>query len=291
MQSLTALRVFSTLATLAALLCLNSNSFHFIVAVVGLGHYALSVWYSRNVLQEVRNNRAGFIGFFLALLLFAACLRFEWPGLILLFGIHHLFNEVYLPSAYYPAATSNADATLGGLRFIFHSLVYYIVIFSVQAFAVRALAPHLTVLALCTLVYFWTINHREKNPRIRRDLLLSELVILAFVGLTFMHPLGFFGILFFHFVFWIFFPLVRIKKRGAVAVRNYFVQTIVVTAIIACVLYHFDEPYFGRLFFDRNSAAVKWLRLAGYFHIITSFSLSAMNPRIVRKLFAIRRTA
>jgi len=281
--------------SLASLIALHAafsrNMFLLLLSALGLGHYVMSAIYSRGTVIGYLKNTSQLVAFGMLIVLSLFLTFFEWPGLIFLFGIHHVFTEVYAPNTFYPNETLLQNKRLLFLRYFFHSFSYVLVVQAIMGNHIKVLRLEILGLALIAITYLLFLIQSKISTHTKKDIVAAEIIFLLFVAFSFWTSQGFLGLLFYHFIFWFYFPIHKIKRSGLASVRTYVLKTAGITTVIGSALYYADSQNMREYNFIRTSQSLYYLKLFSYIHIMTALALSKMNPRFIQEIFSPKNSA
>lgn len=252
-----------------------------LVFSVGFGHYALSVIYAKEPIRRVLSRPRSIIAL-LALALLSYALFTRQFSLLILFAIHHVFNEVYLPDRVLKITDKAHLIALRFTRLALNAFAFVIMVRHAPEF-VRWDGPLLyaglaaSAVALTLLI----LPLRKSAPHgVWLDLCAFEAVGLLMVALSFYTRITFLDIVLYHFVFWALYPLPKMFERGPRPALTYLGLNVALTT--AFFLVSPSSPA-ARLF---NPA--QWedqFRFWSYFHIATAFALSTAFPVWITRWF------
>jgi len=283
---------------------LSSPVFTASLVLLGLTHYGVSFWYSGPVAARLLSRPRSIIPFLLLLVCVAGITFARWPPIVLFFGIHHVLSEVFTPMALYPSLErSENPRALIGLKYLFHTLCYFLLIKQGLPKVVFEM-PFLTwALAITALWYFYLIyeskgeskseskeeseskSESEADAKARTDLLMSEALFLGLALFSQFRTVGFNQILAYHFLFWAFFPLSKIAQGGGRAILKYATITVVVGVLVVLSLKQLGSMASHTYLKSWTNQGYFYLTLVGFIHIGLSFALSRQNPGFVRRIF------
>lgn len=247
-----------------------------------LAHYALAFWYARKrftIFKELRTALPAF--FFITLGLAAYILNFP---LLFFFGIHHAFNEVYLNSRCLPRINKKDQIRYNIFGLLFHAFLY---LYLFRAYPIEHKIPSeyfAYALALSGLLYIGAIIQMQKQLK-NADffwLIFTEPAVAAcLILLTQDWDMRVEYIIFYHVVFWTFFPIGAFYKKNPNQLINYFALTLLVIAfftIFSPLIY--SNPDHWQFY---ESQFYLW----GYIHITFSFFMSDAHPAWITRWFRV----
>jgi len=265
--------------------CVGRMGWYASLAVIGLSHYYLAFHYSRKRIAGIFANKKRAL-LSLALVALAVYLYSVDFSLTIIFGIHHVLTEAFFYKYQYRTPPENYRGYFNALKVLIHSLIYITALRFASDF--RWISPQIlySALALSIVLFlvFAVFNRREGEG----EVLLRDLGIIV-IGLVFVFVSQYYRLLFHHFVFyhfflWILAPLFREVKETRPKLGGYFALT---TLTIAGLLW-FTQPYLvaPKVFFA--SWIWKGFMLFSFIHILSSVSLSSLNPRWITNVFSSR---
>lgn len=283
---LSMVRAIAVLATVAAVVASQGTGmWRPLVATLGLGHYFVGLLYSGNQIRQVVSEprRAmALVGLGAA----GAALYVSDFSLLVLFGIHHAFNEAYILEK---AVDGSHDRRLHRLRAMgvaLHLAIYlFILRWSLGASlgsSPRLFALLTVFLAVSVVGYGWMLREARHamSPHQFRDCCMAALSGIAFVGLSLFVRFDLLHVVLYHFVFWMIFPVAGIARKGASRVARYGALTIAVNTVFFGIWLAGRDAVQGAamLFFEQ-------FYFWSYVHIATTLALSSANPKWLNDWF------
>jgi hypothetical protein len=270
------------------------------VLSIGFGHYLLSIWYARGKLAALGADWGTAIATLAAVLAGGILYVARFP-LFVYFAAHHVCNEVYINSTISDCLPIDRRRRFRAMALALHTLLYFTllrgdvaellvrrgVITSVIDFGM--LTPYLSALLLLAYVGYFGMLLRlrdELGTRALLELSVFEIAGLALWAVSFATPIRFLDVVCYHFVFWWFFPAVRLAQKGPAAVLRYAasMSLLVIGTFLLSPAVIPDYPL-------RNSVYMQQFVLWSNIHITSSFFLSNAHPNWIRKWFMPRRSA
>ena len=286
MPVLSLIRVVSiSSVALIAMQLPDETTFKSVVFSVGFGHYFMALLYSKRQISQVLGQTYSYLPLAAVLIAGTALYQYEYP-LVIYFAVHHAFNEVYVLD--HPIAGKNSSE-LKGFRasgIFLHLFVYFLILRDrpdLQFLDTRFL---LIGLAVSSLSFIYFLNSIRGSMKISEmiDHCSFELIGLFLATVSFFIEITFMQIIFYHFMFWILYPMPRVLKRGRSELLRYFILTLVITVPFIMVsplgIYSYDlytSPFFAHF--------MMW----SYLHITISFALSEAHPSWITYWFKPRR--
>jgi len=189
---------------------------YFTVFSLGLSHYLVSLLYSGRQLRNAISTPGAAAALGVVLLLGVMAYEQGLP-LWIYFGLHHVFNEVYLRARIDPLSERVQGGPLRAAALLLHGLIYVLLLFAGR---LESHAAALMLGALVGAVILYGVLLRQAwphlNPAQKGSHLFLEGVGLALVPVAFVYVIRLEYIVLYHFVFWALFPLHKLAStRGA----------------------------------------------------------------------------
>ena len=282
MPTLLLMRIASVgvVATLA-LIGLERDAWLSLLYSLGLAHFGLSFVYARSRITALSVHPRSALTV-LAIGAVGVALYFDHFPLVILFAMHHAFNEAYLPRSGLEPGSAN-ESRLKGSASLLHLCLYLALLRDAQYLrsidASLLLAPLLVAWAIHA---YWLVRLRGSLGR--RGLvehLGFELLVLGLVGASFFIEIGFLDVVLYHFVLWSLVPLPGLARRGSDhAVARYLAANAGLTVgfLALSPAGPLDYPMAGSLML---SQFLFW----SYVHFTTSVALSRAHPTWLTRLF------
>jgi len=252
-----------------------------LIISIGMGHYLIAFWYARNHLIHVVNQVDLRIPF--ALLCIGAFLLY-WDrfSLVIYFGFHHVFNEVYLLNRI------NKNKKVPKLQYfrnssIFLNIFIYIIVLrndSELAFIGKGVMYGGLGVSLALFAYYFMEIRKQMKFGELLDNCIFEVLGFVLIAASFFVEIKFLHVVLYHFFFWMFYPVPRMLTHGKNVVRNYIGLTLVCTvpfiiaSPIGIVSYDLKHSLFYALFI-----------IGSYVHITLSYALSDSHPNWILRIF------
>jgi hypothetical protein len=262
-------RLAAVCTTVFLFLQVGERALWSITVAVGLAHYLLAFIYSRSAIEANyvdvfhRNRTKGFV--FAGILAGSIVLGLFYPSIVFIFGLHHVFSDLYLfrdPKTDSPAT----EATLLP-RLLLNTVGYLTMVMPEQVSLMR----YYVVGGAVAVYLLLSLGNLAANGEKKRaaNLLAFELVGVAFVLFARTTGFGFRLSILYHFILWIFISLQRSKgwrlrhalEHASATSLMFFAVPIMPVALIS--------------FYRPNN----WLNFFGYIHIVMSFFISKLNPK------------
>jgi len=283
MPAIALLQVASIIATVVLYRAYPvSTSWYSLVFSLGFSHYLLALIYSHRQIRQV-GRQTHSIAPALAVLALGTVLYINNVPLYVYFGIHHVFNEVYLRRRSI-LRTDTTDAIGLSTSGIFLHFAAYFLLLRAKAITDSGYLPVvLTGLIIATVAYFYYLRRMQASLSAAKliDLCAFEVIVLALVPVAFFYKFTLQQIVCYHFVFWALFPMVRlIANRKIPSIALYSALTIG-SFMIFYTISPLGPPTLQislRTFLDQF---ILW----SYIHITISFILSSSHPEWIARWF------
>ncbi|MBI3248950.1 MAG: hypothetical protein HYZ50_20810 [Deltaproteobacteria bacterium] len=262
---------------------------------LGLAHYLASLIYARKQVVEFARQPDLFVPLFSILMIGAGVYLSRFP-LLIYFAFHHAFNTAYMLNRTLPADNPNVRA-FRGCVVLLHLFLYFFLLRAGAALEIgrsnpfaflalqRSSLPATALLAGLTICYggFFYYLYRLRSVLTRQTLIENcslELLGLGAVAASFYLNFSFMAVVFYHFVFWALFPLLKMYELGVGKLASYVGVTVLSLAVflllspIGMFSFLFPPLLFRQQFY-----------LWSYLHITTSFVLSNAHPQWIVQLF------
>lgn len=267
------LRLMILALTAAAQACLPPLLFISVLIALTFSHYAMAFYFSRHRLKSLLQRRSTYVPLAaLGLMIILTC-WFDAPSMLLVFGLHHVFNETYLGERFSVHSTRWAFFS----RVVFEVSLYTALIQPELLIATKGFA---TATLISGALAASLLNLMAVKKLSRNELLFSGGgALIGFLCLS-ANLGGLDFVLYYHFTYWALAPAYQLSQQGARAQMTYAAATLV--PIAAIFLFTPAAFHFGQTSLDDLS---RLTRIGGYFHIFSSFALSSAHPRFVRRWF------
>ena len=280
------LRIFSCVLVWALASTITPfPSFANVVVSFAFVHYLLSVRYAKNNIVRLMSTPREAISLAAVVLCAIAASRTDM-SLLLLFGVHHVCNEVYLLHRNLGAAQYGQAKLLRASALVFNFAIYLAILRRVPQIAFIDHTCLFIVLA-CSCVFFsmnlWKMRRVLTSPSLI-DLCMLEGLGLIFLGVSFFVDIKLLHIVMYHFIFWGLNPIRSMLKQGGSRVLEYTVLNVALAALFIVMSplgplpFHFSASDYSTQF-----------RFWSFIHIISSFALSAAHPGWIRRWFQPRK--
>jgi hypothetical protein len=278
----TTIRLVSILivASLAGLLS-DYHIWNNFVFSFGFCHYAMALYYSKNKATQMLSQPSSYMPLVIVLM-FGGLLYWRDFSLVIYFAAHHMFNEVYLMKF---SNRVEDHPSMSRLRTssLFLNLFVYLVLLQDHR-DLRLLDPRLfysgLALSIASYVFYLTAVRSSMTRLELIDASAFELIGLLLVGLSFFVKITFLQIVCYHFVFWVLYPMGKIRAQGSGELTRYLGWTAGLTAfffLLSPVGLLRHSPI-AALFYPQF---ILW----SYIHITISYALSSSHPEWITRWF------
>jgi len=282
MLSHTLTRLVAVLLTVVAVGVTSDIVWFSIVWSAAFAHYLLALFYSKKKIHDLVRRGYRVLLWSGLTMLAGAALYFGQFSLLLYFGVHHVFNEVYLVNK----RLSLHDKALRG-RFIrsgliLNSMIYVVLMRNYQEFDWVPDEVFFSLLTISVLYFIYSVRSLigilQHGDVI--DAIAFEVIGLLLVLLSLYVDIRLNYVVLYHFVFWYIYPVSSFKRQGHGVVLTYIVLS---TAMLIMFLVLSPIGPFDRAtseYYFRNQF-ILW----SYIHITVSFMLSDAHPMWIRRIY------
>lgn len=278
----TSIRILSIICVIAIKVSVpNQTTWMSLVFSLGFGHYLLSIVYAKN--QLVQSFRQLQSSVMMGLLLIAGGLLYYIDfSLVIFFGIHHVFNEVYLVNRSLVQSETRSFTFYRISSIVLNFFIYFVILRDTPG--LDFINPDLLLggLIISYGVFAYSLFGIRKYLKGGKliDSFAFELTGMIFVVLSYFIYIGFVDIVFYHFVFWVFYPIQKFSSFGKLPLARYLFLTVACTVIFLIL-----SPIGFFNYQDSGSIFYKQFFLWSYIHITSSFALSSAHPVWITRLF------
>lgn len=218
----------------------------------------------------------------LLLLSFGGLLYLTDFSLVIFFGIHHVFNEVYLVNRSLAQEDNRSFIFYRTASIVLNFFIYFVILRDQPG--LQFINPDILLGGLIAsyVVFAFSLLRIKKhlNGRELIDSFAFELIGLGLVVLSYFVRIGFIEIVLYHFIFWVFYPIQKFNSLGKAPLFQYLGLTLFCTVLFLVLspVGVFNYPQSGSIFY---SQFVLW----SYIHITSSFALSSAHPAWITRLF------
>ncbi|MAB80828.1 MAG: hypothetical protein CMJ89_15880 [Planctomycetes bacterium] len=276
-----------SLIQVASLLCValivqafpSRNGWISVMASSTFSHYILAVLYARPKILSLGSDPRYRLPLLIVALIGATAYLSGFP-IVIFFGLHHAFNEVYLLDRQCDSRELPGHAKVRTADLFTRLFVYFTIVRHHNHMTWIADELLFAGLAASSLAYVYLLICEQ--PSITRALRTAsfQLIGLAMVAVSFFADIEFLMIVLYHVVFWIFYPLMKISKAGASAITRYLVATFGITAIFLLI-----SPLSALPFSLTAEAFNHQLVVWAFVHITLSLPLSTAHPEWIVRWF------
>jgi hypothetical protein len=268
-----------------------------IVYIFGFTHYIMGAIYSRRQVREAYGQPLSLIPL-LALIVFGTGLYSLRFPLLIYFGLHHAFNEAYVLKETTPS-DEPAVSALRSSAFMLHLFLYFVLLRRPQSMGIMEAniasliirrAGHglfneellWTGLVLSYGFFFYYLWQIKSSLRFKTliDNCSFEILGLVAVAVSYYVNFKFLEVVFYHFVFWTLYPMVKMRAPRGHAIAAYLGLTAVFTGVFVLL-----SPLGGTIY-GFSLVTYQWqFTIWSYIHITASLMLSNANPAWIVGLF------
>ncbi len=249
-----------------------------LVWAVGFSHYLLGLAYSWRATRSVLMLRHGAI----ALALLAALgtgLYVADFSLALYFGLHHALNEAYISGRFKKKAISSLSSVQLN-SFLLHLLGFFLITHDGRL--QNEPMWHIGLLLVLVVLF---VRFSVEMLRNQRGLMGSELVIVLLIPLDlWTYDIHLYHIVLYHFLFWIVFPLMRMRRAGGAKIITYGALTIGSIVVFVALIPQGVRSVYGGV--GPGAAFYEAFVFLSFIHITLSFATSRANPAWINRIFA-----
>jgi hypothetical protein len=267
---------FAAIAITFLLILALPGTANWVAAVfsLGFGHYLLSIAYARGKVRASLASPLAAVPLLLSIVI-ALGLYASKFSLLVYFGLHHIFNEVYLVGRNTPDTPSTAQTRFRASALVLHVFIYCTLLRRLDPFNDIAAQYWFAGSVLAYCAFFFCLFQVRAEMNRRRLVDNSAMEIAAIFLLIFVPPdkVSLITVVCYHFILWIFLPLPQLSRAGSSAVGKYLAATVLLTgaALVLSPLGPMDYPIRQSIFRDQ-------FYLWSYIHITSSFVLSRNHP-------------
>lgn len=279
---LTWLRIASALIVVGAI-SLGSRNLQLIFFVALLVHYVLALVYSRRQIRTAFSNWRSATGMLALIAASIVAYKTNLIPLVVLFGIHHVFNEVYLVynkqnERSYPGMNDR----MRRLALVLNFFIYFAMVRQAPEVSFINGPALFAGLAVSYVAYFACLFAQRRVLPLSRLVECSglEIMSLLVIGATFFTCVNFTLIVFYHGTLWFFYGFQKLWKHNRFSATRYLGLNLAVFAAIAMITPLGHLPW--QLSFDN---LVTLFAFSSMFHILTSLGLSEAQPRMITEFF------
>lgn len=261
--------------------------FDFYVAFL-FSHYILAVAYSGRQINSLKTDSRYYAPLIILTILTIGItyfgMLFRNPAIQIYFGIHFALSETYMALKGIPVPKLQSLTKIIASRILFNFFAYLVILRHTIPFV----GNHIEIFLSLALFFFvisviFIVRSDEITVENKRDLLIFEIVGLTIMMVLFFSSavVPFWVATFYHIGMWLMFPAYNLPRDKSNRYLFYNVLLITLFFIFtpsAGSLQSVIEPM-------GKSTWVYFSILFAYVHITSSFALSAMNPKFIRRWF------
>lgn len=254
---------------------------------VVFSHYILAIYYSRHYIADIFRLPENYLPF-AVLLIGGTGLYLIGVSALYVFALHHALNESYIRLRYQSKSLPEKRLNLIQPVGFFLHLSAYMVLARVQLLE-KSPAEfwfYLSLVGILMVLYFGLILRAKAHFTASQliTVLFAELALVPLLLVDhFLYDFNYMQIIFYHVVFWVFFPGGNILSSGKKGAFSWYVLLTVVSIgafVVTSPLYTKDWSHF----ITYREQFVIW----SYFHIFSSFAFSKANPAWINKQFKVK---
>lgn len=256
------------------------ESFMILVGAMTLTHYICSLYYSVPALIGMFQSGKGILNIIGMIGLVYFSFRFQQPGLLFYFGLHHSLSETWVLQKQLPTESISSGRSIFMIRFAFHSVVYAHL--SKTAGMMDFVSHEDIFIALCAMsvIYLAVVMFSRLPDRSKDNLFISDglFIFLALMAYYDVLKFDFFMLDLYHCIYWILLPVVGLHWReGAKASSRFFGMNLFL-AIGSGIFLYLLNLFVPSPMQDGMSSLVRdFLTTGGYIHIGMGFFLLNVN--------------
>ncbi|MFS4459817.1 hypothetical protein [Bdellovibrio sp. HCB2-146] len=256
------------------------EGFMVLVAAMTLTHYICSLYYSAPALLGMFQSRRGLLNILGMILLVYFSFRFQQPGLLFYFGLHHSLSETWVLQKQLPHYSISSTRSLFMIRFAFHSVVYAHL--SKTSGMMDFISHEDIFIALCAMsvLYLAVVMFSRLPDRSKDNLFISDglFIFLALMAYYDVLKFDFFMLDLYHCIYWILLPVVGLHWREGTKASTRFFGMNVVLALGSGMFFYILNRLVPSPMQDGMSSLVRdFLTMGGYIHIGMGFFLLNVN--------------
>lgn len=248
---------------------------------VAFVHYGLALYYSRKRIIAVASRTHSLVPA-LAVISGGAALYVNQFSLLIYFGIHHVFNEVYLLDRKLPVADDEKRRELRVSAILLNAFIYAVLLRHYSELAWIDPTILFGGLFISYVLFFYRLN-RLRPFLGAMDLIDScafEMSGLLLVLFSLFAQLNLNYIVFYHFVFWSLYPIEKFNSQGGGALVRYLTVSVLLMGffLLFSPMGVVDRVVSERYYYQQF---IFW----SYAHITLSFVLSDAHPVWITRWF------
>jgi len=250
-----------------------------VMASSTFSHYILAVLYAKRQVRELGTHPRFLLPLAAVAVIGTSAYLSGFP-IVIYFGLHHVFNEIYIVDRARGGGDGPVDRNLRTAALICHLFIYFTIVRDHNHMRWIADSALFTGLAASFCVYVFLLVRAlpTLSAVLRRSSI--QLVGLIMVGVSFFVEIEFLNIVLYHVVFWVFYPLTKMVGHGSRPIIRYLSGTVGITALFLLISPMSNVPF--RLTANEfNHQLVLW----AFVHITLSLALSTAHPTWITRWF------
>jgi hypothetical protein len=277
------MRFFAVALTLCSIYLMDWTAWMAILWSTAFVHYLLALFYSRKRLFNIGYGKP----LFMAIITMAGgwFLYINEFSLLIYFGVHHVFNEVYLTNRLITSVDTKLRKGLLVSAMLLNACIYAVVLrnYPEISWINDGLLFGLLVASVVAFFYYFLLLKAAAGSRDVSGLATLECMGLVLVVISFFVDIRLNYIVLYHFIFWFFYPMSMFRQRGSAGLGGYVAASVGLLVLFVAVspispIADLDkglsEHYFTQQF-------IFW----SYLHITLSFIVSDAHPLWIRRTF------
>ena len=279
-NSLILIRMLSVVMAALSVFLFDFYTLTFLVTIMAFAHTIVGLMYSKRQLHYTFSSRYGMATLLILFAVSQVIAYYDWPGITLIFVIHHILTEQYIVRKFGKQPESD-DYPLFFIRLMMNMSVC-------APFLGGELDLSLMLFGASLLLYTVYLVSFKKHPNALS--MISFEFLQVFLLVVFLSEMMVFAyaLLVYHFVFWFFLPLSLMKRQER---RGYYGWNILwVGLITGCYLCFYSiysvqprwEGIDPKQWVFGDTIPLYWV---AYTHIILSLQFSDLNPTWLNRLF------
>lgn len=246
-------------------------------------HYLLALFYSRKRLFNIEYGKPLYMA--IITMVGGWFLYVNEFSLLIYFGIHHVFNEVYLTNRVIPSVDVKLRKGFLASAMLLNASIYASVLRNYPEISWINHGLLFGILAVSVVVFFYFFLQLRADAKSRElsGLAVFECMGLILVAVSFFVDIRLNYIVLYHFIFWFFYPMDMFRQRGGAGLGRY-----VAASVGLLVLFVVISPISPISDLDRELSEYYFTQqfiFWSYLHITLSFIVSDAHPLWIRRAF------
>lgn len=283
MKSQTTMRLFAVALTLCSVYMMEWTAWMAILWSTAFVHYLLALYYSRKRLLHIGYGKPLYMA--VMTMVGGWLLYINEFSLLIYFGVHHVFNEVYLTNRVIPSVDAQLRKGFLASAMLLNACIYAVVLRNYPEISWINDGFLFGLLAVSVVAFFYYFVRLKTDPKSRdvSGLATLECMGLVLVVISFFVDIRLNYIVLYHFIFWFFYPMSMFRQRGGAGLGGYVAASVGLLVLFVAIspispISDLDkglsEHYFTQQF-------IFW----SYLHITLSFIVSDAHPLWIRRTF------